>query len=53
MNRGLDSSAYTARFYDIAWSEASSDHPQGVIAAALENGSLDLYDAAKVIANDR
>ncbi|KAI9844550.1 MAG: protein transport protein S31 [Sclerophora amabilis] len=34
-----------SRFHDIAWGKASSDHPKGIIAGALENGSLDLWDA--------
>ncbi|KAH8678023.1 hypothetical protein BX600DRAFT_376332 [Xylariales sp. PMI_506] len=38
-----------SRFYDIAWGPATDDHPQGVIAGALENGSLDLWDAEKLI----
>lgn len=37
------------RFYDIAWGGASSDHPRGVIAGALENGSLELWDAESLI----
>jgi protein transport protein SEC31 len=38
-----------ARFYDIAWGQPSEDHPRGIIAGALENGSLDLWDAEKLI----
>ncbi|KAF9877759.1 WD domain-containing protein [Colletotrichum karsti] len=38
-----------SRFYDIAWGPADSDHPRGIIAGALENGSLDLWDAEKLI----
>lgn len=38
------------RFYDIAWGPPDSDHPRGVIAGALESGSLDLWDAEKLIA---
>ncbi|KAH0594184.1 hypothetical protein MHUMG1_08023 [Metarhizium humberi] len=37
-----------SRFYDIAWGSADSDHPKGIIAGALENGSLELWDAAKL-----
>ncbi|GJN84869.1 protein transport protein S31 [Purpureocillium lilacinum] len=37
-----------AKFYDIAWGPPDSDHPRGIIAGALENGSLDLWDAAKL-----
>ncbi|WEW57212.1 protein transport protein S31 [Emydomyces testavorans] len=35
-------------FHDIAWAE-SEDHNRGVIAGALENGSLDLWDADKLL----
>ncbi|POS88327.1 hypothetical protein EPUL_000733, partial [Erysiphe pulchra] len=34
-------------FLDIAWSPPNEDHPRGIIAAALENGSLYLWDAEK------
>lgn len=37
------------RFHDIAWGPASEDHPRGIIAGALDNGSLDLWDAEKLI----
>ncbi|KND94507.1 Protein transport protein SEC31 [Tolypocladium ophioglossoides CBS 100239] len=37
-----------SKFYDIAWSPPDSDHPKGIIAGALENGSLDLWDAARL-----
>lgn len=40
------------RFYDVAWGPPDADHPKGVIAGALENGSLDLWDAEKLIAGD-
>ena len=36
------------RFYDIAWGPPDGDHPNGIIAGAMENGSLDLWDAAKL-----
>ncbi|PWW77544.1 hypothetical protein C7212DRAFT_277515 [Tuber magnatum] len=32
-----------SRFYDIAWGKVSNDKPRGIIAGALENGSLDLW----------
>ena len=32
-------------FNDIAWSESTDDHPLGVIAGALDNGSVDIWDA--------
>ncbi|KAL4893177.1 protein transport protein sec31 [Aspergillus ambiguus] len=35
-------------FNDIAWTE-SDDNTRGVIAGALENGSLDLWDADKLL----
>ncbi|SPO05762.1 related to Protein transport protein SEC31 [Cephalotrichum gorgonifer] len=37
-------------FYDIAWGPPDDDHPKGIIAGALENGSLDLWDAEKLAA---
>ncbi|OAA55939.1 protein transport protein [Niveomyces insectorum RCEF 264] len=37
-----------SRFYDIAWGPPDANHPRGVIAGALENGSLDLWDAEKL-----
>ncbi|KJZ80395.1 Protein transport protein SEC31 [Hirsutella minnesotensis 3608] len=37
-----------SKFYDIAWGPPDSDHPKGIIAGALENGSLELWDAAKL-----
>ena len=39
------------RFYDIAWSKPTADHLEGIIAGALENGSLDLWDVAKFKTN--
>ena len=38
-----------ARFHDIAWSQTSDSNTRGVIAGALEDGSLDLWDADKLI----
>ena len=40
------------RFNDIAWAE-SEDYPRGVIAGALENGSIDLWDADKLFKGER
>ncbi|PBP21294.1 WD domain-containing protein [Diplocarpon rosae] len=37
-----------SRFHDIAWAPANADHPRGIIAGALENGSLVLWDAEKL-----
>ncbi|TQV97640.1 hypothetical protein V2A60_006621 [Cordyceps javanica] len=47
----IASIATDARFYDIAWSPPDADHPKGIIAGAMENGSLDLWDAAKLQAS--
>ncbi|KAI1878995.1 hypothetical protein JX265_003172 [Neoarthrinium moseri] len=38
-----------SRFYDIAWGPPTEEYAQGIIAGALENGSLDLWDAEKLI----
>ena len=35
-------------FNDIAWSEADDDHALGVIAGALDNGAVDLWDVQKL-----
>ncbi|KAI1381500.1 hypothetical protein F4677DRAFT_127774 [Hypoxylon crocopeplum] len=48
----IASIAADSRFYDIAWGQPSEDHPQGIIAGALENGSLDLWDAEKLISGE-
>ncbi|KAF4552090.1 Protein transport protein sec31-like protein [Elsinoe fawcettii] len=37
-----------SRFHDIAWSQPTVDRKYGVIAGALENGSLELWDAEKL-----
>lgn len=39
-----------SRFYDIAWGAPSKEYPRGVIAGAMENGALELWDAEKLIA---
>ena len=39
------------RFYDIAWAKVKDG--RGIIAGALENGSLDLWDADKLSSNER
>ncbi|KAK0626091.1 hypothetical protein B0T14DRAFT_509130 [Immersiella caudata] len=41
-----------SRFYDIAWGAPSKEHPRGVIAGAMENGALELWDAEKLIAGE-
>ena len=38
-----------SRFHDIAWGPPIEGHPRGIIAGALENGSLDLWDAEKLV----
>lgn len=43
---------YAFSFNDIAWTE-SEDNSRGVIAGALENGSLDLWDADKLLSGAR
>ncbi|RKU43871.1 protein transport protein S31 [Coniochaeta pulveracea] len=53
-NQGLElqpigSVTAESRFYDIAWGLPNDEHPRGLIAGALENGSLTLWDAAKLI----
>ncbi|OTB05397.1 hypothetical protein M426DRAFT_319932 [Hypoxylon sp. CI-4A] len=45
----IASIAADSRFYDIAWSQPTEDYPLGIIAGALENGSLDLWDAEQLI----
>src|SRR5690606_14557114 len=40
------------RFYDIAWGAPSDEHPRGVVAGAMEDGSLQLWDAAKLLAGE-
>ncbi|KAL9005530.1 MAG: hypothetical protein Q9188_001691 [Gyalolechia gomerana] len=37
------------RFHDIAWAKSNDEHPAGLIAGALENGSLDLWSAEKLL----
>lgn len=39
---------FACSFYDIAWGPPDEDHPKGIIAGALENGSLALWDAEKL-----
>lgn len=41
-----------ARFNDIAWTNGEDDQSRGIIAGALENGSLDLWDADKLLSGD-
>ena len=43
----------TGRFHDIAWGRSNDEYSKGIIAGALENGSLDLWDGEKVLTGDR
>ncbi|KAI5776594.1 hypothetical protein EDC01DRAFT_681602 [Geopyxis carbonaria] len=38
-----------SKFYDIAWGRVTTERPRGIIAGALENGSLDLWSADALI----
>ena len=38
-----------SRFNDIAWTQSESANSKGIIAGALENGSLDLWDTGKLL----
>lgn len=49
----LASVSADSRFYDIAWGQPTADRPNGIIAGALENGSLDLWDAQKLRTDSR
>lgn len=40
------------RFHDIAWAKPNDDHPAGLLAGALENGSLDLWSADKLLSSE-
>lgn len=35
-------------FHDVAWTPPTETHPKGIIAGALDNGTLILWDAAKL-----
>lgn len=39
----------TGRFHDITWVQPKEGYERGIIAGALENGSLDLWDAGKLL----
>ncbi|MCJ1353106.1 MAG: protein transport protein S31 [Icmadophila ericetorum] len=41
--------ATDSRFHDIAWVQPKDEHSKGVIAGALENGSLDLWDVENLL----
>ncbi|ETS06603.1 transport protein [Trichoderma reesei RUT C-30] len=38
----------SSRFYDIAWGPPDANHPRGIVAGALENGTLELWDVEKL-----
>lgn len=41
-----------SRFNDIAWTSGESGGSKGIIAGALENGALDLWDADKLLGKE-
>lgn len=41
------------RFNGIAWSQPSETFPRGVIAGALDSGALVLWDAEKLLKEER
>ncbi|KAI9869403.1 MAG: protein transport protein S31 [Trichoglossum hirsutum] len=41
-----------AQFHDIAWGRITGDHRRGIIAGALENGSLDLWNADALLTGE-
>lgn len=41
-----------SRFHDIAWAKPNDDHPEGLLAGALENGSLDLWSVEKLLSSE-
>ncbi|CCU77248.1 Protein transport protein SEC31/Web1p [Blumeria hordei DH14] len=45
----ISSCSIDSRFHDLAWSPPNTNHTKGIIAGALENGSLYLWDAKKFI----
>ena len=40
------------RFNDLAWTQGGAEGTKGIIAGALDNGSLDLWDADKLAGKD-
>ena len=52
LKQPLGSITTDAGFNDVAWSQPDDEHPLGVIAGALENGSVDLWDAEKLRSGD-
>lgn len=45
----IASIAADSKFHDLAWGPPDETHPRGIIAGGLENGSLHLWDAEKLI----
>lgn len=45
----LSANLSCSRFHDLAWGPPDETHPRGIIAGGLENGSLQLWDAEKLI----
>lgn len=43
----------TGRFHDIAWGRSNDEYSKGIIAGALENGSLDLWNGGKLMSGER
>ncbi|KAI0654852.1 hypothetical protein C8Q70DRAFT_924945 [Cubamyces menziesii] len=41
----------TSRFNRLAWGYVNAERPRGVIVAGMENGELDIWDPAKIVAN--
>ncbi|EIW51602.1 uncharacterized protein TRAVEDRAFT_176166 [Trametes versicolor FP-101664 SS1] len=41
----------TSRFNRLAWGYVNGERPRGVIVAGMENGELDIWDPAKIVAN--
>ncbi|KZT66624.1 hypothetical protein DAEQUDRAFT_752055 [Daedalea quercina L-15889] len=41
----------TSRFNRLAWGYTDTSHPRGVLVAGMENGELDIWDPAKIVAN--
>ncbi|KAK7746991.1 protein transport protein S31 [Cytospora paraplurivora] len=48
----IASIAADSKFHDLAWGPPDDTHPRGIIAGGLENGSLHLWDAEKLISGE-
>ena len=44
--------SFLISFNDIAWTTGDDNQSRGIIAGALENGSLDLWDADKLLSGN-